>query len=396
MKFGGFYEHQLPRPWTRESEHKLFQNALDQVELSDKVGYDYVWATEHHFLEEYAHSSAPEVFLAAASQRTKNARIGHGIVHLPPNINHPARVAERIATLDLVSNGRCDYGFGAGATETELGGFHVPQEEKKQMMLEAARQTVEMMVQEPYSGYQGKYFSMPTRNVLPKPLQTPHPPLWMACSNRTSIAQAAKLGVGALTFSFVGPEQAKQYRDLYYETLESECEPLGYAVNPQFAIACPFLIMKDDAKALALGAESYGYFIYGLGHYSFFGEHRPAHTDIWQEYKTDPKEFNNPEGRTQDCVGSPERVRDQLREFEAVGIDHVICLSQAGKIPHEILCESIELFGKEVLPEFKERDQKNAAQKAAEVDRLNNLCMPRREKPILATEPTVIRAAGHH
>lgn len=396
MKFGGFYEHQLPRPWTRDSEYKLFQNALDQVELSDRVGYDYIWATEHHFLEEYAHSSAPEVFLGACSQRTKTARIGHGIVHMPPNINHPARVAERIATLDLVSNGRCDFGIGAGATEAELGGFHVPQEEKKQMMLEAARQTVEMMVQEPYQGFEGKYFSMPARNIQPKPLQSPHPPLWMACSNRTSIAQAARLGVGALTFSFVGPDQARQYVDLYYETLEKECEPLGYAVNPQISIACPFLILKDDEKALAMGAESYGYFIYGLGHYSFFGAHQPAHTDIWNEYTTNPKEFANPEGRTQDCVGNPDRVRQQLREFEAVGIDQVVCLSQAGKIPHEMLCESIELFGKEVLPEFKDRDQKRAPEKAAQVDRLNNLCMPRREKVKLQNEPTIIRAAGHH
>ena len=328
--------------------------------------------------------------------RTKNARIGHGIVHGPPNINHPARVAERIATLDLVSNGRCDYGFGAGATETELGGFRVPQEEKKQMMLEGARQTIEMMVQEPYGGYEGKYFSMPSRDVLHKPVQKRHPPLWMACSNRTSIQQAATLGVGALTFSFVGPEQAKQYVDLYYETLEKECIPFGYAVNPQIAIACPFLILKDDAKALALGAESYGFFIYGLGHYSFFGEHIPNQTDIWREYKNDPKEFANPEGRLQDCVGSPDRVRAQLREFEKVGIDHVICLSQAGNIPHEILCESIELFGKEVLPEFKERDQKNAAKKAAETDRLNNLLMPKRPAVKLRNEPSIIRAAGHH
>ena len=190
------------------------------------------------------------------------------------------------------------------------------------------------------------------------------------------VALAIGAGVGALTFSFVGPEQAKQYVDLYYETLEKECIPFGYAVNPQIAIACPFLILKDDQKALALGAESYGFFIYGLGHYSFFGEHIPNQTDIWREYKNDPKEFANPEGRLQDCVGSPDRVRAQLREFEKVGIDHVICLSQAGNIPHEILCESIELFGKEVLPEFKERDQKNAAKKAAETDRLNNLLMP--------------------
>jgi len=128
MKFGGFYELQLPRPWADGSEHKLIKNALEQVELSDKAGFDYIWATEHHFLEEYAHSSAPEVFLAAASQRTKNVRIGHGIVQMPPYINHPARVAERIATLDLISDGRVEYGIGAGASETELGGYGVPQD----------------------------------------------------------------------------------------------------------------------------------------------------------------------------------------------------------------------------------------------------------------------------
>ncbi len=194
MKFGGFYELQHPRPWSSESEHALLKNALEQVELSDRMGYDYVWATEHHFLEEYAHSSAPEVFLAACSQRTKNLRIGHGIVQMPPYINHPARVAERIATLDLISDGRCDFGAGAGATETELGGFNVPQSEKKEMFLEGMRIAIRMMVEEPFAGYESKYLNVPQRNVVPKPLQKPHPPLWMACSRRESILQAARLG----------------------------------------------------------------------------------------------------------------------------------------------------------------------------------------------------------
>src|SRR5277367_6233414 len=119
MKFGGFYELQHPRPWVNGSEHTLLKNALEQVELSDRAGYDYVWATEHHFLEEYAHSSAPEVFLAACSQRTKNVRIGHGITLLPPAYNHPARVAERIATLDLVSGGRVEWGVGASGSRLE-------------------------------------------------------------------------------------------------------------------------------------------------------------------------------------------------------------------------------------------------------------------------------------
>ena len=130
MKFGIFYEHQLPRPWNEGDELKLFQDALDQVELADRLGIDHAWEVEHHFLEEYSHSSAPEVFLAACSQRTKNIRLGHGIVLMPPGYNHPARVAERIATLDLVSNGRVEFGTGESSAALELGGYRVPVDEE--------------------------------------------------------------------------------------------------------------------------------------------------------------------------------------------------------------------------------------------------------------------------
>src|SRR5213596_1300711 len=130
MKFGIFYEHQLPRPWGPDDEHRLLKNALDQVELADKLGIDYVWEVEHHFLEEYSHSSAPEVFLAAASQRTSRIRLGHGIVQLPPAVNHPARIAERIAALDLVSGGRVDFGTGEGSSQAELGAFGIERQVK--------------------------------------------------------------------------------------------------------------------------------------------------------------------------------------------------------------------------------------------------------------------------
>jgi alkanesulfonate monooxygenase SsuD/methylene tetrahydromethanopterin reductase-like flavin-dependent oxidoreductase (luciferase family) len=396
MKFGGFYELQHPRPWSKDSEYTLIKNALEQVELSDRLGYDYIWATEHHFLEEYAHSSAPEVFLAACSQRTKNVRIGHGIVQMPPYINHPARVAERVATLDLISDGRLDFGCGAGATETELGGFNVPQAEKKDMFLEGMRIALRMMVEEPFGGFESKYMKIPQRNVVPKPLQKPHPPLWMACSRRESILQAARLGVGALTFSFVSPEEAQQWVKDYYWTIENECEPIGYAVNPQFAVTCPFLCDRDENRMAQLGAESYGFFIYGLGHYSFFGEHEPANTDIWNEFKTNPREFALPEGRTQDCVGTPAMLRKRLREFEDAGIDQVICLSQAGKIPHELLCSSIELFTGEVLPEFKDRDQKRVAEKSAVSQRISEKAMARKKPVEPPKERVKIRAAGHH
>src|SRR3954449_2625070 len=120
MKFGIFYEHQLPRPWADGAEHRLLKDALEQVEIADRIGIDHVWEVEHHFLEEDSHSSAPEVFLAAASQRTSRIRLGHGIVQLPQGFNHPARIAERAATLDLLSDGRVDLGTGESSSSAEL------------------------------------------------------------------------------------------------------------------------------------------------------------------------------------------------------------------------------------------------------------------------------------
>src|SRR5918997_2827045 len=131
MRFGLFYEHQLPRPWEDGAQERLLNDALDQIELADRLGFDHVWEVEHHFLEEYSHSSAPEVFLAAASQRTKQIRLGHGIVLMPPNYNAPARIAERIATLDLISNGRVEFGTGESASRAELEGFGIDPAERR-------------------------------------------------------------------------------------------------------------------------------------------------------------------------------------------------------------------------------------------------------------------------
>jgi hypothetical protein len=218
----------------------------------------------------------------------------------------------------------------------------------------------------------------------------------MACSRRESILQAARLGVGALTFSFVDPGQAEQWVKDYYRTLEEECEPIGYAINPQVAVTCPFLCDRDAKRMEQIGMENYGFFIYGLGHYSFFGAHEPGLTDIWDEFKTHPHEFTPPDGRIQDAVGTPDMLRTRLREFENVGIDQVVCLSQAGKIPHDLLCSSIELFTKEVLPEFKERELRGERKKAEQVARLSEKVMPRKREVEVPPAKTVIKAAGHH
>ena len=359
MKFGLFYEHQIPRPWHDGAEHKLFQDALAQVELADTLRFDYIWEVEHHFLEEYSHSSAPEVFLAACSQRTTQIRLGHGIVLMPPAYNHPARVAERIATLDLVSNGRVEWGTGESASRMELGGFNVDPKSKREMWAECTRETAKMMCQSPYAGYDGQYFSMPTRNVIPKPLQTPHPPPWVACSSRDSLRYAARYGLGALTFAFVDANEAKFWVEEYYEIFEKECEPLTQRVNPNIAMVSGFSCHDDEETAIARGLDGLRFFRFGLAHYYHNGSQIPGETDIWQLYKQTPQD--PAEGRA--GIGTPDQVREHLEIMEAAGVDQVVFIQQAGANRHEDICESLELFAERVLPDFKARDAEHVAKK---------------------------------
>ncbi len=377
MKFGIFYEHQVGRPWDDSTESDLIRNALDQVELADQLGIQYAWEVEHHFLEEYSHSSAPEVFLAACSQRTKNIRLGHGIVLTAPQFNHPARVAERIAMLDLVSNGRVEFGSGESGSEAELAGFGIDPAIKREAWLEGLEVALRCMVEVPFTGVDGTFVKMPPRNVVPKPIQKPHPPLWVACSRRDTILMAAEKGMGALTFAFIDPEEAAKWVADYEQTLIESCVPVGYSINPQVACVTPMMLHHDENEAIARGAEGANFFGYSLGHYYVFGSHRPGNTDVWSEYEQrrgqhgyDPAAVRKATeketlGATvaagdttglRGCTGTPAQAREFLRRYEEAGVDQVIFVLQAGKTQHEHIMESIEIFGKEVLPEFVERD----------------------------------------
>ncbi len=285
MQFGIFYEHQLPKPWTEDDEFCLLRDALAQVELADRLGFDYAWEVEHHFLDEYSHSSAPEVFLAAAAARTERIRLGHGIRQVIPKYNHPARTAEGLATLDLISNGRVDFGIGEGATRLELHGFEIPAKQKRAMALEAAEQIANMMVLDPYPGYTSETFSMPCRNVLPKPRQKPHPPMWMACTNRDTIKVAARNGIGALAFSFVDPDEARSWVDVYYDIIRSEeCVPLGHTVNANIALVTGFSLHEDRAEAIRRGQEGFEFFGYAVNALVAHDQ-IPGRTTLWDEFQ---------------------------------------------------------------------------------------------------------------
>ncbi len=334
-----------------------------------------MWEVEHHFLEEYSHSSAPEVFLAAASQRTRRIRLGHGIVQLPMGFNHPARVAERIATLDLVSDGRVDFGTGESSSEAELGGYGVERATKRDQWHESLDVVTRLMVEEPFAGYEGQFLTMPPRNLVPKPLQRPHPPLWVACSRRDTIHLAATLGIGALTFSFIEADEAKVWVDDYYATIASEdCVPAGFAVNPNLACVLPLMCHADESVAIDRGLDGSHFFGYSLAHYYVFGMHQPGVTDVWQEFQDNRDRFGFSRdiaaqtgqqlgaqlmerglGSLRGALGTPSQIRTLVRNYEAAGVDQLIFVSQAGRNRHEDICESLELFATEVMAEFQDR-----------------------------------------
>ena len=373
MKFGIFCEHQLPKPWADGAEQRLFDEALEQVRLADRLGFDYAWEVEHHFLEEYSHSSAPEVFLAAAAGQTERIRLGHGIRQVIPNYNHPARTAECLATLDLVSHGRVDFGIGEGATRLELGAFGIPAKEKRAMCLEAAEQVANMMALSPYPGFEGKYFSMPCRNVLPKPVQKPHPPMWMACTNRDTIRIAAQNGIGALAFSFVDPGEAKVWADIYYGIIRSEaCVPIGHAVNANMAMVSNFSLHQDRAEAVARGEEGFEFFRYAVNALVAH-DTTPGRTRLFEEFleKRAERARRPAEGAAIDIpttgIGSPADMRAHLAAFQDAGIDQVIFLQQAGRNRHEHICASLELFAAEVMGGFKADAAVREARKASDL-----------------------------
>ena len=349
MKFGVFYEHQLPRPWTDRSEYQLFQDSLTEIEFADKLGYDYAWVVEHHFLEEYSHSSAPEVFLGAATQRTKRIRLGHGVIQL--TTNQPQRVAERVATLDLLSGGRVELGMGEAAGPAELHPFGTRVRDKRDRWEEAVRAIIPMFTKDDHE-FHGQYHDFPARNVIPKPFQKPHPPLWVACSNIKTIQDAGAWGMGALGFSFVSPDAARAWVHRYYNTLLHHPNRLGdYPANPNIAIVNGFMCAPTDEEAIELAA-GWTFFIFALGHYGHNGIDAPGKGDLWRDYQTWRESDKAKAALRNGLIGSPETIRKRLRLFADAHVDQVILLNQAGKTTHKAILDSLDLFAREVMPEF--------------------------------------------
>jgi alkanesulfonate monooxygenase SsuD/methylene tetrahydromethanopterin reductase-like flavin-dependent oxidoreductase (luciferase family) len=356
MKFGLFYEISVPRPWGRETEKNVYDNCLEQVALADSLGFDSVWAVEHHFLEEYSHCPAPELFLTACAMKTKKMRVGHGIVVCVPEFNHPIKIAERTAVLDILSGGRLDVGTGRSATWTELAGFRASPDETKKTWDEFVHCLPKMWTQERFS-YQGRSWSMPQRTIVPKPYQKPHPPLWVAVTSPGTEIDAAERGMGSLGLTFGGfaeqDEKVKRYRKII-----QNCTPVGDVVNEAVSTVNFLYCHEDDAEGVKVGKRLTGTFNYLAAQLLAAREAYPSKSypslgllpSLRQDAAGPGDASGAPEGI---AIGNPARILREMKKWEAVGCDRInFLLNALETVPQQKVLDSLRLFAKEVMPHF--------------------------------------------
>ena len=403
MRFGIFYEHQLPKPWNEGDEARLFHEALEQVVLADRLGFDYAWEVEHHFLEEYSHSSAPEVFLAACAALTKTIRVGHGIRQVIPNYNHPARTAEGLATLDIISNGRLDFGIGEGATRLELGGFDIPAKEKRAMALEAARADRQHDGDGalPRLRGQGLLLPLPQRRAQAGAEAAPADVDGLHQPRHHQGRRAERRRRAGLLLRRSGGGAA--WAEIYYGIIKSEeCVPLGHAVNANIAMVSNFSVHRDRAEAIRRGQEGFEFFSY-RGQRAGGARRRARPLQLWAR-DFQPRGARSDEeiiaatrraARNANGIGTPDDIRDAHRRLPDAGVDQVIFLQQAGRNRHEHICESLELFAAEVMPEFKAEVAEREAKKGRRARALHRGRVMRKQwmKPLADDEIPVIKAS---
>ena len=366
MKFGLLYEIEKLQPWDEGSHRQVFMESLEQIKLAEQVGFEYVWQVEHHFLGEFSISSAPEVFLAAVSQHTSTIRIGHGVVLLPFGYNHPIRVAERAATLDIISNGRLELGTGRSATAFEMEPFGVDPETNRDEWDEAIRMIPKMWTEDEFS-WDGEKMKIPTRNVVPKPLQKPHPPIWMAGTQPSSAFLAAERGLGFLHFSYTDPEALDEKVQKYHEGIE-RCEPVGSFINNQFAGFTLLHCGRDDKEALELGGPGAEWYINATNTLYSLWAQSGSKSYAWyaEQFEKGLSTADVNIAKMADesilCIGGPEKCAQIARHYEAQGIDQLIFLVQHGPTNHESIMDSLRRFGEEVIPQFREAEETETAQ----------------------------------
>ena len=322
MKFSIIYEAQMVDT-SRANEAQVFQDMVDQSVLAEEMGFDCIWSVEHHCLTQYAHLSAPESFLAFVAGRTTRIHVGHGVVCLPFKMNHPIKVAERVATLDLLSRGRLHLGVGKGGT-----------------------------------------------------FQDPHPLMYMACTREEALTIAGSRGLGALVLGFSGPDEIAKKNAIYraaYKSRKPE-DQVGFRPHQHLAALCPAVILDDREKAKRIGTRGQRFFAESI-RYWYAGGEKPSIDDLDADVQIAAMEKNREQivaylGQEkipvtdaatsnyhieEDAYGSVEQAIRYVQRLVDAGADEILFLVQMGTIPHEVTMETIRNIGKHLIPHFKDK-----------------------------------------
>jgi alkanesulfonate monooxygenase SsuD/methylene tetrahydromethanopterin reductase-like flavin-dependent oxidoreductase (luciferase family) len=362
VKLDLLYEIDVPKPWgphpygQRSAEQRAYREAMEQIKLADELGFHTTWHVEHHFREGRSHSPAPEVILGALSQVTRNLRLGFGVTLMPHAFTHPARVAEKVATVDILSGGRVEWGTGR-STPMEQTAFGVPREESRAQWEEAIGVVVGMWEQERFA-FDGKYLKFPERVVTPKPLQDPHPPCWMAATTAGSAEVAGHFGLGLLSFSIMQPLEAMGRQIQQYRAAQGNVAPLTRVTTNKVAAYTLVHCAPTMAKAEENGIwDSVWWWYKNLAEFTLEWElpnvsqeeRERAFPLLERQLKGD---FNTRDFDEADMivVGDPDRCIEKMRHYADLGVDQLICYVQFGYLEHEAIMENLRLLGREVIP----------------------------------------------
>jgi alkanesulfonate monooxygenase SsuD/methylene tetrahydromethanopterin reductase-like flavin-dependent oxidoreductase (luciferase family) len=378
--FSMIFEAQLAEP-TAANEQQVLRDCVDQAVFAEEMGFDRIWAVEHHALGQYAHMSAPEIFLSFVAAKTSRIRIGHGVICVPFRYNHPVRVAERTATLDILSNGRLDVGVGRGGTAREVGTFGITVDETQEQLEETLKMLPGLWT-DPNFSYKSEIIEVPVRDIIPKPQQQPHPPLFMACTKEATLTLAGKLGIGALALGFAGPDDIAEKNKVYRAAVEARDadDVVGHFANDHFSALCPAIVLEDDARARRIGFNGQRFFSESLNQWarespppdlSTYGDDaeevlRERHEKLEIQFGSELVKMSDATtrrdaeqkaglhlnrreqayGNVEDCINYVQRLID-------CGADEIMFLIQMGTVPQDVCMETIRNIGTHVLPHFR-------------------------------------------
>ncbi|HEY4375562.1 MAG TPA: LLM class flavin-dependent oxidoreductase [Acidimicrobiales bacterium] len=356
MEFGLFIGGWVPDYLDGRNDAAEHERLVDEVRIAvagDRSGWKYVWVTEHHFLEEYSHISANEVVMPFILSRTNKIRVASGIINVTPPVNHPARIAERVAMMDHLSGGRFDFGTGRGSSSTEQGGFGITDPElTKEMFDEVMPEFRKMWGQDKYS-FDGRFFSMPERNVLPKPHVKPHPPMWVAAGNPETFQKAGELGLGVICFTGGSPEKMRPLVETYKEAV-ANAKPVGDYVNDNVAVTTSFLCLEDGDAARDWMTKSRNGRQQSLVFKYLDTFPKPPGVPDWPTEIPDPtlEQIRAGMEKGTSIVGTPDDCAEVLEKWDGIGVDQLIMGPTGSVWPYDLVEESVELFGNQVIPKF--------------------------------------------